>query len=399
MSNAPVFRRKITPTERLYFATRQVTPPFVMHIAVHGEGSLDPAAVQAAVDVASAAAPGARLVRDGRDWVDSGLAATVRVVPGWSLNYDALEHDAVLNSPIGPTPDRTTEVLLLTGAQTTVLFRAFHGVMDGMGMRMWVDDVLRALRGQRPLGAPDPVADAELVARVGAAGRPTLVLPTFQAPSGHGRQDPAAPRWLLRHRTIEATGRGIVARVAAILAEESETKSRFMIPVDLRRHDPGLRSTANLALPLFLDVAPGEDWEAVRERMRVGLREKRELNELDNGKLSKFPDAVIRTVLRGSNWLGARLNRNMVSATVSHMGSCDLDELAVPGWTPTTMRLLPQHSGAMPLLFAMVESRGKLELTVSCRNGAGIETRLEALLDKITARLEAELAPHEAAVA
>ncbi|MBF6073991.1 peptide synthetase [Nocardia beijingensis] len=399
MSNAPVFRRKITPTERLYFCTRQVTPPFVMHIAVHGDGSLDPAALQAAVDVASAAAPGARLVRDGRDWVDSGLAATVRVVPGWSLNYDALEHDAVLNSPIGPTPDRTTEVLLLTGAQTTVLFRAFHGVMDGMGLRLWVDDVFRALRGQRPVGAPDPVADAELVARTGAPGRPTLVLPTFEAPSGRGRQDPAAPRWLLRHRTIEATGKGIVARVAAILAGESDTKSRFMIPVDLRRHDPALRSTANLALPLFLDVAPGEDWETVRERMRGGLRDRRELNELDNGKLSKFPDAVLRTVLRGSNWLGARLNRNMVSATVSHLGTVDLDEMAVPGWTPTAMRLLPQHSGAMPLLFAMVESRGKLELTVSCRNGAGVEPRLEALLDTITARLETELAPHDAAVA
>lgn len=399
MSNAPVFRRKITPTERLYFCTRQVTPPFVMHIAVHGDGSLDPAALQAAVDVASAAAPGARLVRDGRDWVDSGLAATVRVVPGWSLNYDALEHDAVLNSPIGPTPDRTTEVLLLTGAQTTVLFRAFHGVMDGMGLRLWVDDVFRALRGQRPVGAPDPVADAELVARTGAPGRPTLVLPTFEAPSGRGRQDPAAPRWLLRHRTIEATGKGIVARVAAILAGESDTKSRFMIPVDLRRHDPALRSTANLALPLFLDVAPGEDWETVRERMRGGLRDRRELNELDNGKLSKFPDAVLRTVLRGSNWLGARLNRNMVSATVSHLGTVDLDEMAVPGWTPTAMRLLPQHSGAMPLLFAMVESHGKLELTVSCRNGAGVEPRLEALLDTITARLETELAPHDAAVA
>jgi hypothetical protein len=119
---------------------------------------------------------------------------------------------------------------------------------------------------------------------------------------------------------------------------------------------------------------------------------------LDNGKLSKFPAPVIHGVLRGSNWLGARLNRNMVSATISHMGSVDLDEMAVPGWTPTTMRLLPQHSGAMPLLFAMVESRGKLELTVSCRNGAGIEPRLEALLDKIAARLEAESAPHDAAV-
>ncbi|WP_159837480.1 peptide synthetase [Nocardia sp. CY41] len=398
MSNAPVFRRKITPTERLYFATRRVTPPFVMYLAVHGDGNLDPAALQAAVDAASAACPGARLVRDGSDWVDSGLAATVRVVPGWTLNYAALEQDAVLNSPIGPTPDRTTEVLLLTGAQTTVLFRAFHGVMDGMGLRMWVDDVFRALRGHTPLGAPDPVADAELVARVGTAGKPTLVLPTFQAPTGRGRQDPAAPRWLLRHRTIEATGKGIVALVASVLAAESDTRSRFMIPVDLRRHDPGLRSTANLALPLFLDVAPGEDWATVRERMRTGLREKREVNELDNGNLSKFPDAVVRAVLRGGNWLGARLNRNMVSATVSHLGAFDLAEMAVPGWTPTTMRVLPQHSGAMPLLFAMVESRGKLELTVSCRNGAGIEPRLEALLDKITARLEAELTPHRAAV-
>jgi hypothetical protein len=170
-----------------------------------------------------------------------------------------------------------------------------------------------------------------------------------------------------------------------------------MIPIDLRRHDRALRSTANLALPLFLDVSPGESWETISARMRTGLREKRELNELDNGKLSMFPAAVIRGILRGSNWLGARLNRNMVSATVSHMGAVDLDEMAVPGWTPTTMRALPQHSGAMPLLFAMVEARGKLELTVSCRNGAGIEPRLEALLDKIAARLEADLAPHDVA--
>ncbi|MFI9404833.1 peptide synthetase [Nocardia sp. NPDC052316] len=390
-----VFRRKISPTERLYFFTREVSPPFLMHLAVHGVGTLDPNAVQRAVDVASAANPGARLVRDGRYWVDSGVPAQVRVVPGWTLDYAALEDDAVLNSPIGPTPERTTEVLLLTGEQTTLVFRVFHGVMDGMGMRMWADDVLRALRGVAPVGAPDPIADAELVARVGAPGKQTLVLPTYPAPTGRGRQDPNAPRWLLRHRTIHANGKGIVARVSAILAAENGAGSRFMVPVDLRRHDPALRSTGNLALPLFVDVAPGDSWETVSARMRAGLQGKTELNQLDNGGLSKFPPAAVRTVLRVSNWLGARCNRNMVSATVSHMGSVDLDEMAVPGWTPSTMRVLPQHSGAMPLLFGMVESRGQLELTVSCRNGAGVEPRLEALLDKIAATLEADLAPHD----
>lgn len=395
MTNDTVFRRKISPTERLYFFTREVTPPFLMHLAVHGEGMIDPAALQRAVDVASAANPGARLVRDGKYWVDSGVAAAVRVVPDWTLDYAALENDAVLNSPIGPSPERTTEVLLLTGAETTIVFRVFHGVMDGMGMRMWADDVLRALRGVEPIGAPDAIADTELVAQVGAPGRQTLVLPTYRAAIGTGRQDPDAVRWLLRHRTIDGTGKGIVARVAAILAAEAGVKSRFMIPVDLRRHDPALRSTGNLALPLFLDVRPGEGWESVSAKMRTGLQEKRELNQLDNGGLSKFPPAVIRAVLRASNWLGARHNRNMVSATVSHMGKVDLDELAVPGWTPTTMRVLPQHTGSMPLLFGMVEVRGRIELMVSARNGAGIEARLEALLDKIALTLEAELAPQD----
>ncbi|WP_431955554.1 peptide synthetase [Nocardia lijiangensis] len=392
MSSDTTFRRPITPTERLYFAARELAPPFLMQVAVHGQGTLDPAELQRAVDVAAAAIPGSRLVRDGADWVDTGVAPAVRVVEGHTLTYPELENDPVLNSPIGPTPDRTCEVLLLTADPVTIVFRGFHGVMDGMGMRMWVEDVFRALRGAEPLGAPDPVADAQLVARLGAPGKPSLLLPTYSSAAGHGKQDRAASRWLLRHRTIEATGKGVLARVAAVLADAAQAKSRFMIPVDLRRHDYTLRSTANLALPLFLDVAPGDDWKSVNDQLRAGLRENRELNQMDNGGLTAFPSAVVRGVMRAGNWIGARLGRNLVSATVTHVGVFDLTAMAVPGYTPTSIRVLPQHSGMMPLLFGIVESAGRLEITVSCRNGAGVEQRLEALLDHIVSTLERELA-------
>lgn len=184
----------------------------------------------------------------------------------------------------------------------------------------------------------------------------------------------------------------MVPRICAILAGSTRGTSRFMIPVDLRRHDPALRSTANLALPLFLDVAPGESWEAVAGRMRDGLDEGRELNQMDNGGLSRFPRALVRCTLRASNRLGAHLGRNMVSATVSHMGRVDTAALAAPGWTPTTMRVLPQHSGAVPLLFGILAVGPRLEITVSARNGAGVEPRLEALLDVLAARLAADLA-------
>ncbi|WP_446222215.1 hypothetical protein ACTWPB_20615 [Nocardia sp. IBHARD005] len=55
---------------------------------------------------------------------------------------------------------------------------------------------------------------------------------------------------------------------------------------------------------------------------------------------------------------------------------------------PTGLFVLAQHSVAMPLLFGLTEFDGHTDLTVSARNGAGIEARLEALLDRVVAMLE-----------
>ncbi|MFE3000569.1 peptide synthetase [Nocardia sp. NPDC059246] len=394
-----MFRRPISPTELIYFPMRDLAPPFLMQLVVEGQGSIDPEALRRAVATAADANPGARLIRDGKQWVDSGVAPSVRVVDH-VLEYPALEADPVLTSPIGPTPAATVEVLLLTadlpeGEQgpTTLVFRVFHGVMDGMGMVMWATDVLRVLRGEEPVGAPDPIADAELVRKIGAPGRPTLMLPRFRSAVGHGRQDPDEPRHLLRTRTIHATGPGALMRVAALLAEEGGPISRIMIPVDIRRHDPELRSTANLALPLFLDVRPGMDWKQLNEIKRAGLKENRELNQMDNGGLKYLPQAAGRGLLRTLNLLGSRTGRNLASATVSHMGRYDLDALAVPGFAPTAIKVMPQHSVAMPLLMGMTECGGRTELTVSVRNGRGIPERLDALLDRIVRTLESELTP------
>ncbi len=393
------FRRRVSPTERMYFPMRELAPPFLMQLEFTGSGTLDPDELRRAVEIASVACPGARLVRVGRDWVDSGIAPAVREVAGHTLGYPRLEADPVLTSPIGPTRDTTCEVLLLTGEPTSVIFRVFHGVMDGMGMVIWALNVFRALRGEPLRHMPDPIADRELVRRVGAPGRPTPMLPRFRAAVGHGRQGPGLPRHLLRHRTIHATGAGAVARVAALLAAQAGTVQRIMVPVDLRRHDPDLRSTANLALPLFLDVEPGQDWTEINEAKRAGLRQRLELNQMASSGLANLPDVLSRGVLRTTNWLGSRYGRNLASATVSHMGRFDLDELRVSGFAPRTVRVLPQHSVAMPLLFGMVESGGRTELTVSARNGRGVEDRLEALLALIAATLEVELPQQDSSAA
>jgi len=392
MNGSSTFRRPISTTERMYFPMRDLAPPFLMQLVVPGDGDLDPDRLRRAVAVAATVTPGARLVRRGAEWVDAGIAPAVRVVPGHVLHETTLEADPVLTSPIGPTPETTVEVLLLTGAPVTLVFRVFHGVMDGMGMVLWVTNVLRALRGQDPIPQLDPVADQELVDRVGAPGKPATMVPRYRIATGRGRQRRGVARHLLRHRRIDAAGPGALARVCALLAAETPGTSRIMMPVDLRRHDPALRSTANLALPLFLDIESGRDWTWVKEQIKTGLRERRELNQLANTRITLVPDPVNRGVLHTTNWLGARWGRNLASATVSHMGRFTADELAVPGFRPTGLYVLPQHSVAMPLLFGLTEFDGHTDLTVSARNGDGVEARLEALLDRIVAMLETELA-------
>ncbi|BDU06279.1 peptide synthetase [Nocardia cyriacigeorgica] len=390
MATGTVFRR-ISPTERMYFPMRDLAPPFLMQLVFPGDGEVDPERLRQAVAVASAACPGSRLVRRGRDWVDSGIPAAVRVIDDWAIDYSALDGDPVVHSPIGPTEETTCEVLLLTTHPTTLIFRAFHGVMDGMGLVTWALAVLRALGGREPEPMPDPVADQELVRRVGAPGKPTLMLPKYRSAVGHGRQMPGEPRHLLRRRTIASSAPGAVAKIAALLAEQTPGTSRIMMPVDLRRHDPQLRSTANLALPLFFDITAGTTWTEINAIKRDGLARRLELNQMDNSGLAEIPQPAGRALLHTLNWLGARFGRNLASATVSHMGRFDLDELATPQFRPSSVLILPQHSVAMPLLFGLMESGGRTELTVSARNGRGIAERLDALLDRIVAGLEAEL--------
>ncbi|MEU4317917.1 peptide synthetase [Nocardia fluminea] len=390
MNGSRVFRRPVTTTERMYFPMRELAPPFLMQLVVPGEGNIDPEALRSAVSTAAAVTPGARLRRHGNEWVEGDIDPAVRVLDH-QLSYPALEADPVLTGAIGPTPDATVEVLLLTGASTTLIFRVFHGVMDGMGMVVWARNVLRALRGEDPIPQPDPIADQELVAKVGAPGKPTPMVPRYRTAVGRGRQHRELAPHLLRHRRIEGAGPGALARVCALLAAETPGTSRIMMPVDLRRHDPTLRSTANLALPLFLDIEPGQHWTTIKEQIKAGLHERRELNQLASTRITLVPDPINRAVLRTTNWLGARLGRNLASATVSHMGRFTTDELTLPGFRPTGLFVLPQHSVAMPLLFGLTEFDGHTDLTVSARNGAGIEPRLEALLDHLVAVLEADL--------
>ncbi|MFE6858179.1 non-ribosomal peptide synthetase [Nocardia sp. NPDC057668] len=384
MSSA--FRRRISPTERLYLSAREVHPHFLIQVVVEGGGALDADKLQHAVEVATRVHPGARLVRSGTDWIARGAVPRVRALANTVLDFDRLTEDAVLGGPIS-RPDYVSEapnceVVLLTADPVTVIFRAFHGVMDAKGLQLWAADVFRVLRGAAPEGALDATTDQELAFRLGIPGSPTSMVPNFRSPIGHGAAIAGRP-FLLRHRALPGVSPAIVARIGEIVAAATGSRARLMIPVDLRRHDAELRSTANLTLPLFLDTEPGEGWREINARMLAGLMRRDELNQMKNPGLEQVPAPIAKGIIRTVDKLGRRTGRNLCSAIISHAGKVTLGDFAGPDFTPASLVAIPAHTGLAPLSFAIVESEHATGITVSCRNGKGVAERLEALLDTI----------------
>ncbi|NBH06079.1 peptide synthetase [Amycolatopsis sp. SID8362] len=360
------FTRPISPTEWFYLAAGSL----VIQLVVRGEGTIDGAALRRAVAAAGDACPGSRLVRRDRRWVDSGLAPPVREIR--SIDEDRFE-SAALRRPLsadGPT----CEVLALPDG---VVFRTNHAAMDGRGALRWAHEVFRALRAEPPVPALSEATDFELVDRFGGgtSDRPLRSRSPF---SGRGRG------FLVRRRTIAGIHPGLVAKLAAATTGFSgHGHASYLVPVDLRRHDATIDSTANLALPIFLDARPGQDWRELDKQLLGALFRRLDLTSGTERLATRLPIGLLGRTLRVLGPVSARLDRNLATAIISHLGKIDLAALSTEGFTASTAYALPVDAPFTPLSLVVTECDGRTEMTLGCAGGAGLASQAEALLDQI----------------
>jgi amino acid adenylation domain-containing protein len=363
------YRRPVSPNEWLYLAGERAMPPLAIQLVVEGEGHLGLEELTRAVRVASDANPGARLARHGRTWVDTGVAPPVTVAgsgPLWSGHVSA---------PL----ERTCEVVVAEGA---VMFRVSHTVMDGRGMLMWAQDVFRALRGEPLRGAAAVLTDYGLVERLGKPGRRPRTSAGWRSPlAGSSPHRTAAQHWA--RRTVDGNHPGLVAKLAAAVADfTGDARSRFMVPVDLRRHDPMLRSTANLSMPVFLSADPEQTWQSLHQQILRALVERREVTGGAAERAAyRLPLGLLSRFLRLAG------DRYICSAILSDLGRVDPAEFSTDGFRASTVYSLPTHAPLAPLSIVATAPPGRTELTVAHH---GAPERAEALLDAV----EAALSPH-----
>ncbi|MFD9825394.1 AMP-binding protein, partial [Streptomyces violascens] len=380
------FHRPVSPTEWSYLAAARLGELMVVQLVIEGSGEVDAAALSRAVANASAVCPGSRLVRRGRTWIDGGRPARITIADGSALDRRTFTGLPELTLPLAEAEGRPAcEVLLLTGQPGTLVFRASHAVMDVKGLTAWAAETFRALRGETPRRCADALGDYGLLDSLGPTGqRPRLGI-DWRSPL-HGR---AGAHVVWRRRTVPGKHPALVAKVAAAVAGASDSSSRIMVPVDLRRHTPELASTANLTLPLFLDIPPGADPDAVHRRLLNALADRRELAPGHEAALARLPLGASAALVRASRAATRARHRYLATAIVSNGGRLALTDFSAAGFAARTAYVLPVHAPLIPMSIAMLELPGHTELLVSARGAPDVGERCEALLDRIDSALGA----------
>ena len=336
------FSRQLTPTERVYLVNAELSPPFANQIIFEGTGEFDTDLWKRAIEVASAANPGSRLVLRGAlafaHWMDSGKTPPVREVDGSRWSGMEPEGAPFLCDPL-PPEGPTCEVLLIHGNPLRVAFRSHHAVMDGRGTFIWADEVFRVLRGEQPAGNDSAMTEYQAARSFQKQGR---VPPphTFIAPTG--MPSGAAPGFTWRRIQLPGGYPDALAQIAMVMAREAWSRRdgpvRIAVPVDLRPRVPGLRNTGNITNLVYLDITK-EDTPGT-----LGNTMKRQMDEKRDGELY-WGDALVRFIPLGMirKSLAAEIARKPEtglyrnSGIISNMGRIPAEYFSGGGFNATAL--------------------------------------------------------------
>ena len=370
---------------------------FNNQIIFDGDGVLDRAKWISAVEIASAANPGSRLIMKGYPfacrWVDSGITPRVREVDGSQWSGRDLEGASFVLDQLSPIEGPTCEVVLVQGKPLRVVFRSHHGVMDARGTLLWAEDIFRALRGEPVLGSTYTSNDVEFMRNLPKIEREKLSKNNI-TPGGKVHGDDQGFVWL--RKTIPGRFRNLQSQVIYLTAREAWKHSDgtviFCISVDLRRHmPPDTRATGFLSSTIFMEIRPEYTVEQITELFKKYLNEKRELTYSWLNKLLFFvPIRLINYFFQRMSKKMHNSGRYLASGIVVTMGLIPLEKYTGGGFSSSNMYAIPPYLDVIPFFIGMASNGKDIEVVITMNKALGSNGRIEAIMDSITSQLVPE---------
>lgn len=386
------FTRELTPTERTYIINAEECPPFANQIIMEGTGVLDLKLWQKAVEVASAANPGSRLVLKGKlnftRWVDSGKTPRVREVDGSKWDGLSPEGAPFLLDPLDPYEGPTCELVLIHGNPLRVAIRTMHAVMDGRGTINFLFAITQGLRGEAPIGFNSKITEYEIAKSFQQNGR---VPPPhkYLSPTGKPSGDERGYTW--RRFTFDIPKfPNAVGQLAVIMAREAWSHAdgpvRIAIPVDMRPRKPAELSLGNLTNFMYVEIEKNTTPEDVTQIVKKQLEEKRDGELYWADQLVRYmPMSVIRKGLLNEIETKKKTGLYRNSGVISNMQEIPHKIFAGGGFMPNNGLGIPPCVDVIPFFCGMARNTelNKFVMIISVPKVLANNGRLDAMVNKI----------------
>ncbi len=375
--------RTLSPVERLWLVGERLAPPFANQIVLEASSCQLPSVdrLKRALVELEPALPLLRSRRVGfagtTRWEVGGSGPVLRVVDGsgWDGRSDA--GATFLEAPPGDLPHAPVELLVVEGDPTRLVFRTRHAASDGRGTQLLAEALFSHLRGE-PV-APclaGPVTDLELARRSGRAPetapprdqvpalQPVAGPSLFRASTASAESEPSPASGVTWVRTsLPSNLRSPLGVLLSVLAGRLGRAIRFDVPVDMRRHEPDLRSTANLTGLLRVEVQPGDSPSEIHRRIRSQLEHSEEADfVLGAAGLRHVPLWLMTRVARSGMRKSQVTGLFETAGTVSNLGRLDAQRFSYDEFLCDRVFFIPPGSPGLPFFATLTGGAAAVEL-------------------------------------
>lgn len=358
------------------------------------DGSLAAEDWQRAIAQVAAVNPALRLRWHGRlgwsRWRSDGPLPRLRLLDhcDWDM-HSSRGAGFITETPLDLRHGPVVEFIVVRRGEgrATVILRSLHAVMDGMGALHCLHELFRALRGEPLLGSNATFSDVDLMRAMAVPKAAPMHEPTCTLTGGPAGDAPEDDWWRIPLGPMRTQ---LLARVAIAMADFAHQHSTqpvlIAVPVDLRRHVPGIRAVTNFSSMLLVRLLPGDGIDIFQQRLRAMLDARREAAFGTGFEVLRWLPLRWLDHLIGRNEKNFRTRKPMETALISYLGRVDLSSFQAPGFVADDMLVLPLPGSAFAVLVCV---NGEVTLTLNLPRVLSSGGRVEALITHLQERLRA----------
>ena len=360
---------------------------------LRGEGRISAAQWQDALAKVASTNPGARLRLVGRRqrarWLSDGQFPALRIIEdctwdGFSSEGSEFLYETELSLENGPTVELV--VMHQANNRMMLLLRSHHAVMDGMGCFHFLQELFRALRGEALLGTNVAYSDVDLMESVDAEPAEKQKPVPVVALTGEPRGEQKGDDW--RRVYSGAPQKNLLGKVAAAMTEfmhqHTDGPAVIAVPVDLRRHMPGLLSTGNYTSMLRVRLEKGATAEDFKTQLQAMIATRKETVYLRIFNLFKWLPFTGLDLMLSRTEKNYRNKKPLESLVISNIGRNRSEDFSCDGFRMDGLLAIPL-AGSVFAVMAGVDDR--VEVLMNIPRILSSEGRFDALEAHLNKRL------------